>query len=438
MSGLVYSSFFRLISPAVRIVIITLFIGVLFAGEQLQAQTITAQGFWGRGQDTSFTLDVTMNIDVNIGENPTGIELFTERFWLRLPGLRNAVLRVGATSAEGARLTFVLQNDITRIGNNIVVQAQLRIDANSIEVFNDMQTTPGVLPFETCVLREGSSEDCATTLAIQQATQRLDAVCDNPVLGALTTPFQSLGTQFSFPDRPVLALAPGNCFSNPPVTNQDYSPTSAYVFLIDATSGISTLSAKTFTGTATDTSSQCGVTLGINGQSCVSCAQDTYLDIPAILASTEVSDKSIQIKEVEITESSTAFTGLDLNSNYTAFATYNFGLKTSTCFTAAPGDDKNAFELLGETDTELGSECFIATVAYGTGEHPDLDVLRWFRDEVLMQQGVGRSLVGFYYSYGPTAAEWLADKPRLRRLVRWSLFPVVLGVRGLQWLLHDS
>ncbi len=430
----------RLGSTPAYLVVAVLWLLPPFA-TQLNAQEITAQGFWGRTQENSFTLTVTMNVEVDPSDVITSQQLFEQRFWIRLPSLQSAVLRFN-DFVEGARLSYQLTMSESRVNDDFLVTAQLRVDANSEDVFIDMQNSSGEIPFEVCVLRAGTAgsqntSDCLTTITTQTATQRFDAVCDNPTLTGLGDPFRSLNATFSFPASPLLVNGIDSCFGPGP-TNQDFVPTTAYVLLVDAASGINTLPAKSFSGGAVDPTAQCNITLGVQGQNCVVCAPDVYLDIPAILASPEVASEQIRIKDVETDENSTAFAGLNLASAYTAFATYEFGLKTSACLTGTPGNDRNAFELLGETETELGGECFVASVAYGTEKHPDLDTLRWFRDSMLMPTGVGRKLVSYYYAYGPEAASWLKDKPRLRQLTKWSLFPVVWAVRSLHWALQKQ
>jgi hypothetical protein len=41
--------------------------------------------------------------------------------------------------------------------------------------------------------------------------------------------------------------------------------------------------------------------------------------------------------------------------------------------------------------------CFIATTAYGDRNHPDVVLLRKFRDEVLTRSSVGRSFIDWYW-----------------------------------------
>lgn len=62
---------------------------------------------------------------------------------------------------------------------------------------------------------------------------------------------------------------------------------------------------------------------------------------------------------------------------------------------------------------DIGS-CFIATAAYGTPLHEDLDVLRDFRDNVLKKNWLGQKFVDWYYANGPAMAEWVS-KTELRK-----------------------
>jgi polyhydroxybutyrate depolymerase len=74
--------------------------------------------------------------------------------------------------------------------------------------------------------------------------------------------------------------------------------------------------------------------------------------------------------------------------------------------------------------------CFIATAAYGTSTAEQLDVLRAFRDNVLLESAVGTRLVDFYYRTSPPIADFIARHEVLRTLVRDLLInPVVSVVR---------
>ena len=69
--------------------------------------------------------------------------------------------------------------------------------------------------------------------------------------------------------------------------------------------------------------------------------------------------------------------------------------------------------------------CFIATAAYGTPMAPQIEVLRDFRDQCLLANPVGEALVDFYYKASPPIAEFIAEHPSLKPIVRTGLVPVV-------------
>lgn len=62
--------------------------------------------------------------------------------------------------------------------------------------------------------------------------------------------------------------------------------------------------------------------------------------------------------------------------------------------------------------------CFIATAAYGTESVAEIDVLRAFRDEVLLESTVGSQLVEWYYQTSPPVADFIAENAVLKTLVR--------------------
>ena len=62
--------------------------------------------------------------------------------------------------------------------------------------------------------------------------------------------------------------------------------------------------------------------------------------------------------------------------------------------------------------------CFIATAAYGTPTAEEIDVLRAFRDQVLLESSLGSQLVEWYYQVSPPAAEFISENSLLRALVR--------------------
>jgi hypothetical protein len=70
--------------------------------------------------------------------------------------------------------------------------------------------------------------------------------------------------------------------------------------------------------------------------------------------------------------------------------------------------------------------CFIATAAFGADWVREVKVLRDFRDRYLLTHAPGRWFVNWYYTYGPTAAQYLNEHTQLKPLVRAALWPLVV------------
>ena len=71
--------------------------------------------------------------------------------------------------------------------------------------------------------------------------------------------------------------------------------------------------------------------------------------------------------------------------------------------------------------------CFIATAAYGTSTAKEINILREFRDEVLMENSLGKELVAFYYAVSPPLANIISEHELLRTFVRDIIIdPIVM------------
>jgi hypothetical protein len=75
--------------------------------------------------------------------------------------------------------------------------------------------------------------------------------------------------------------------------------------------------------------------------------------------------------------------------------------------------------------------CFIATAAYGTETATELDILRDFRDQVLLKNALGSRFVETYYELSPPVAGFIAKNDFLRAVVREVFLDPIVSI--LQW-----
>jgi len=95
---------------------------------------------------------------------------------------------------------------------------------------------------------------------------------------------------------------------------------------------------------------------------------------------------------------------------------------------AFPGHVRSPAELAGED-----GGCFIATEVFGSLSF-EVEVLRSFRDKIILSSIPGQWFVSMYYKYSPFWAVFLHDRPFLKGLVRIALVPVVFGA----WLILEG
>ena len=81
-----------------------------------------------------------------------------------------------------------------------------------------------------------------------------------------------------------------------------------------------------------------------------------------------------------------------------------------------------------------GGGCFIATTAYGTDTAQELDILREFRDKVLLPNSLGAKLVSFYYKTSPPIANFISQHEVLRTVVKVGFVDPIVKI--LNWS-HD-
>jgi hypothetical protein len=81
-------------------------------------------------------------------------------------------------------------------------------------------------------------------------------------------------------------------------------------------------------------------------------------------------------------------------------------------------------------------DCFIATAAYGTRTAEQINMLRDFRDIVLLKSTVGSQFLALYYRLSPPIADFIAESDLLRTFVRELLvgpFVWIVEATGDMW-----
>jgi len=79
-----------------------------------------------------------------------------------------------------------------------------------------------------------------------------------------------------------------------------------------------------------------------------------------------------------------------------------------------------------EKDKDEG--CFIATAAYGTDTAQEIDILREFRDEILLPNSLGARFVSVYYRTSPPIADFISQWDVLRTIVRVGFVNPIVAI----------
>ena len=70
------------------------------------------------------------------------------------------------------------------------------------------------------------------------------------------------------------------------------------------------------------------------------------------------------------------------------------------------------------SSSSSSSGCYIATMAYGDYNHPQVMILREFRDETLSNTFFGRSFINLYYSTSPHLVKLLKNQKYINKIIR--------------------
>jgi len=73
---------------------------------------------------------------------------------------------------------------------------------------------------------------------------------------------------------------------------------------------------------------------------------------------------------------------------------------------------------VGQSIQKAAGGCYIATMVYGSYEHPQVLELRKFRDNTLSKSSFGRGFIRVYYKYSPKLVEQLKDKLLVNQIIK--------------------
>lgn len=75
--------------------------------------------------------------------------------------------------------------------------------------------------------------------------------------------------------------------------------------------------------------------------------------------------------------------------------------------------------------------CFIAAAAFGSPMAEEIDILREFRDEILLPNGFGAAFVSLYYKSSPPIADFISQHEFLKTIVREGFVAPIVAI--LEW-----
>lgn len=162
----------------------------------------------------------------------------------------------------------------------------------------------------------------------------------------------------------------------------------------------------------------------------------SYTNTPdfSLLTPAEASYKDLEISTKDSTEvkiDDPRITGLENNTTYmfliaSVDEAYNVtGFFSTSSKIAQPG------EVVGLLD---GTDCFIATAAYGSKWDASVQTLRNFRSQILLRSDLGHWFVQFYYRHSPKLAAVIVDNEFLKASVRVILTPIVWIAEFILWI----
>ena len=95
-----------------------------------------------------------------------------------------------------------------------------------------------------------------------------------------------------------------------------------------------------------------------------------------------------------------------------------------------------------QTEQPKGGGCLIATAAFGSEMAPQVQFLREFRDNTVLQTESGSAFMTgfnqFYYSFSPAIADYERENPAFKEAVKLTLTPLLTSLTLLHYADIDS
>ncbi len=112
---------------------------------------------------------------------------------------------------------------------------------------------------------------------------------------------------------------------------------------------------------------------------------------------------------------------MDLSQDFRARCTQNKNLLSNLRTQLSTVTQSATVNTGSKSSPSARSGCYIATMAYGDYNHPQVMILRQFRDNVLDKSAFGKWFIKTYYHYSPKLVEKLKNKKIINSIIRKTL-----------------
>lgn len=117
------------------------------------------------------------------------------------------------------------------------------------------------------------------------------------------------------------------------------------------------------------------------------------------------------------------------NSRYSSYSSQISSLSSiNSDRQASVYSSKNSTSNYSNSPKNKSEGCYIATMAYGSYDHPQVMILRHYRDRILLKSMLGRISVRIYYWISPTIVKCLKNQNNINFIIRKSLNKIVTRI----------